>query len=146
MGDRIRVLGLCLGAMALVIAFHSQRIFYDKRAEELWVLRALGSSRRDTARIFRLDALCLAGLSVALTLPLSLLTDHLLFRLIFEWLPAGGFLPRVVASYKLSIVPILTAVLISLITALVPPFIALARFRKQQNQTTGGYGDVSEKR
>ena len=145
-GDRIRVLGLCLGAMALVLAFHSQRIFYDKRAEELWVLRALGSSRRDTARIFWLDALCLAGLSVALTLPLSLLADRLLFRLIFEWLPAGGFLPRVVASYTLSPAPVVTAVILALVTALVPPLVALARYRKQQNQTIGGYGDVSEKR
>ena len=147
-GDRIRVLGLCLGAMALLIAFHSQRVFYDKRTSEWWVLRGLGSSHRDITNIFRLDALYLSGLSVVLVLPLCLITDRLLQRLFFEWLPAGGFLSRVVASYDLSLSPLLVAVAIALVSALVPPLVALWRYRRQQlqNQTIGGSMDVSEKR
>ncbi len=145
-GDRIRVLGLCLGAMALVIAFHSQRVFYDKRADEWWVLRALGASRREITRVFWLDALCFAGLSALLTALLCLLTDRALFRLIFEWLPAGGFLSRVVAGYDLSLAPILLATAVALVAGLIPPLVSLGRYQKQQDQTIGGSADVSEKR
>ena len=87
--------------------------------------------------------------SLGALLTLSLLLDRLIFRLAFEWLPAGGFLSRVVADYALSPVPILIALAVSLAASLVPPLIACARYQKQQDQldrTIGGYADVSEKR
>ena len=131
--------------MAVLICFYSQNIFYDKRNSEWRLLRSLGATQREQTRLFTTSALIPTLVSLFLTLPLCLLADLLLYRLFNQWLPAAGFTSRLSVAHSIAWPSIALALVISLVCGLTPPLLALWRYRKQ-DQTQGGFRDVSEKR
>ena len=145
LNGRLEALAWSLCIMAVLICFYSQNIFYDKRNSEWRLLRSLGATQREQTRLFATSALIPTLVSLFLTLPLCLLADLLLYRLFNQWLPAAGFTSRLSVAHSIAWPSIALALVISLVCGLTPPLLALWRYRKQ-DQTQGGFRDVSEKR
>jgi len=96
-------------AMMPLFSFFSQRVFYQKREREWFILKTLGAQRRERSRLLLVSGAILTAVNFAAMLPLGLFVDYLAFKLCNEWLPAGGFVTSALMYYRVSplVVPII---------------------------------------
>jgi hypothetical protein len=106
---RIVTAAYFLLAMMPLFSFFSQRVFYEKRSREWFILKTLGGQRKSRRLLLLVSGAILTVVNFIAMLPLGLLADYLAFKLCNEWLPAGGFLASALMHYSLSplVIPVL---------------------------------------
>ena len=95
--------------MMPLFSFFSQRVFYQKREREWFIIKTLGGQRRERSRLLLVSGAILTAANFAVMLPLGLLVDYLAFKMCNEWLPAGGFVTSALMYYRISplVIPII---------------------------------------
>ena len=137
---RIITAAYFLLAMMPLFSFFSQRVFYEKREREWFILKTLGGQRRERGLLLLVSGLILTVANFVAMLPLGLLADYLAFKLCNEWLPAGGFLASALMHYELSAIVIPVLLFFALLCGFAPcliEYVHVRRAMKKEDEIEG---------
>ena len=107
--------------MCPVVWFFSQFAFFDKRKNELYVLRAYGAKEKNISKIFLYSGAVVSALGFLISILMSLPMSYLIYKTMSSWLPSAGFINTGI-NYKFYISPM--ALLLSAFVTAISGFVS----------------------
>ncbi len=129
-----------------VLWLFSQKVFYEKREEEIELLRCIGANENQLLKLYLSDGLIIAGIAFVFTMIFSALLSALLYIVATLILPFFGFRSVWKLNFELSPISLLISAGICALCGFVASFTAYLRGSRERLKAENEYQNSGKER